>query len=502
MPSSPLALLSQSAVQLAALMRSGQVSPVAVVDAFIARIELVNPAINAVVADRFATARTEARAAEKAYAAKTGDLPPFLGVPCTIKEAIALEGMPNTSGSFYRKGLNAPRDAVAVARMKAAGFIPLGVTNVPECCFGVESDNVVYGRTRNPHDLGRIAGGSSGGEAAIVSARGAPLGIGSDLGGSIRMPALFNGIFGHKPSAGLVPITGHFPFYHTEAGAAAGPFAWTGPRDTMAYNTIGPLASHAGDLMPVLRILSGKDDFDACCEDFRLEDPAQLSWRGRRVFLLADPDIARTQRTSPDQRAAVERAGRHLEERGAIASELPRGLLRNAFKIWAAALHAIKMPALHEMMGGGKKPFVTLELARLGAGGGRHTLPSLQYQVGERLYPLIFDKPKFVAELVSLTAELTKLMEGGGLLLMPTYPTVAPRHYAPMLTPFNPAYTAIVNVLKMPATAIPMGVDARGLPLGVQALSVRGRDDVTIAAALALEEGFGGAPHGKVLAGI
>ena len=492
-------LLSESATQLAARMRRGEVSAVEVVDLFIARIQAVNPAINAMVADRFAAARADARAAAARYLTEdAATLPPFLGVPCSIKEAISLEGMPNTSGSHYRKGLKAPRDAVSVARMKAAGFIPLGVTNVPECCFGVESTNPVYGRTRNPHDLGRIAGGSSGGEAALIAARGAPLGIGSDLGGSIRMPAHFNGIFGHKPSAGVVPITGHYPFYETPAGSAEGPFAWTGARDMMVYNTIGPLARHAEDLMPVLRLLAGKDDFDACSTDMTFADPAALIWTGRKVFLLADPKIGRTQRASAAQRDGVERAGKYLESRGASVAHLPRAKLHNAFKMWASAVHAAKMPPLFAMLGGGNNPSVAAELLRIGLGAGRHSLPAMQFLIGERLYPLIFDKAGFLSELEDLRAELSGLMAGGGVLLMPTYPTVAPRHRTTIFTPFDSAFTGIANVLKMPATAIPMGVDAGGLPVGVQALSVWGRDDVTIATALALEEAFGGAPlpHG------
>lgn len=496
MATSSKTILGESAVDLAAMMRQGEVSPVAVVDAFIARIEAVNPVINALVGERFDAARNEARAAEARYSAakkkaKT-DLPPFLGVPCSIKEAICVEGLPNTSGSHYRRGLTAPRDAAVVTRMKAAGFIPLGVTNTPDCCYGVESANVVHGRTRNPHDLKRIPGGSSGGEGALIAAGGTPLGIGSDLGGSIRMPAHFNGIFGHKPSGGLVPFTDHFPFYKAATGDVGGPFAWTGSRQAMTYNTIGPLARHAQDLMPVLRVLSGRDDFDASCEDMHLEELAHGDWRGRRVFLLADPFIARTQRASSDQRLAVARAGQHFAERGAVVRDLPRTKLRDAFRLWVAAMHDAQMPPLDEILAGGNRPSVIGELLRWSSGKGRHTLTTLVYLIGERLQPSMINTKKFMAELESLTVELNDLLKGGGLLLMPTYPTAAPKHYAALLTPFDPMYTGIVNALRMPATAIPMGSNARGLPLGVQAISARGRDDVTIAAAIALEEAFGG----------
>ncbi|MFW5740001.1 MAG: amidase, partial [Myxococcota bacterium] len=236
-------LLTLSATRLARMIRTRAVSSREVVDAHIRHVEAVNPALNAMVADRFEQAREEARAADERVAREDpSELPPLFGVPCSIKEAFALEGMPNTAGLVSRVGSRATTDATAVRRLRAAGAIPLGVTNVSELCMWMESDNRVYGRTRNPYDLGCTAGGSSGGEGAIIAAGGTPFGLGSDVGGSIRMPAFFNGIFGHKPTGGLIPNTGQFPIAHNEA---------------RRYLTTGPLCRRAEDLYPLVQILAG-----------------------------------------------------------------------------------------------------------------------------------------------------------------------------------------------------------------------------------------------------
>ena len=214
----------------------------AVVEAHIARIEAVNPTINAVVAKRYDDARAEADAADARMAAAARPDEAlrcrYLGVPCTIKECFALTGMPQSSGLVARKGVVASDDATTVARMRAAGAIPLGVTNVSELCMWYESNNRVYGRTNNPYDPSRIVGGSSGGEGAIIGAGGSPFGLGSDVGGSIRMPAFFNGVFGHKPTGGLVPGSGQYPEAHGEGARIV---------------ATGPLARRAADLWPLVK---------------------------------------------------------------------------------------------------------------------------------------------------------------------------------------------------------------------------------------------------------
>src|SRR6202011_2168840 len=174
-------------------------------------------------------------------------LPPLLGVPFTVKESIAVRGMPNSAGLVARQGLASEDNAPAVQRLLDAGAIALGVTNTSELTLWIESNNRVYGQTSNPYDGTRTAGGSSGGEGAAVGSGGSPFGIASDIAGSIRIPAFFCGVFGHKPSAGLVPNSGLYPPAPGESGRMLG---------------TGPLARRAEDLMPLLRIIAGPDGQD------------------------------------------------------------------------------------------------------------------------------------------------------------------------------------------------------------------------------------------------
>src|SRR5215813_9485749 len=198
-----------SATELAAVIARGEVSVVEAVEAHIARIEQVNPTLNAVVVKRYTEARAEARAADERRS-WGGALAPLHGVPITIKESLDLTGTPSTYGLTARASALAEHDNFYVARMRAAGAIVLGKTNVSQLLLYVESDNPVYGRTNNPWNQARTSGGSSGGQAAILAAGGSPLGIGTDIGGSVRLPASFCGVTSLKPTAGRLPDDSSF----------------------------------------------------------------------------------------------------------------------------------------------------------------------------------------------------------------------------------------------------------------------------------------------------
>src|SRR3954454_12634732 len=236
-----MSLTDRSAVGLAAAIRSGEVSSREVVEAHADLLRPVNPRLNAVVCSRIDAALADADDADARVAAG-GALPPLLGVPCTVKESIAFAGMPNCAGVVARREVRASGTAPVVQRVLDAGAIPLGVTNTSEMCMWIETENRVYGRTHNAHDPRRTAGGSSGGEGAVVGSGISPFGLGSVLLGAIRCPALFNGVFGHKPSLGLVPTTGAWPPCH---GATA------------RLMVSGPPARRAEALMPLLRIIAG-----------------------------------------------------------------------------------------------------------------------------------------------------------------------------------------------------------------------------------------------------
>ena len=473
-------VLHSSAVQLAERLRAGDLSSRALVDRHIDAIEQVNPTLNAVVATRFDAARQEAdRADQRLDEARRADtvesLPPLLGVPCTIKECFALEGMPQTAGLVARIGTVAPRDGETVGRLRAAGAIPLGSTNLSELCMWLESDNRVYGRTNNPYDPTRIVGGSSGGEGAIVGSGASPFGLGSDIGGSIRMPAFFNGVFGHKPSGGLVPGTGQFP-------AAGG--------EAMRFLTTGPICRRADDLMPLLRVLAGPDGVDPECRPFDLRDPADVDLS--TLTVLDVPDNGRTP-VSGELRAAQRRVVQHLASRGATIKRPRFDLLERSYDIWGAALHHHGTTSFNRLLGNGRRTHGAWELLRWAARRSPHTLPAILLAAFE--WSADFPRgrgDRFLRMGDQLRTQLHDELGDDGVLLFPPYSRTAPPHHQPLLQPFHWVYTAILNVMHVPATQVPLGLDAQGLPLGVQVAARRGRDDLCIAVALELERAFGG----------
>lgn len=474
-------VLLASASRLAHLVRTGEVSSREVVEAHIAQIERVNPQLNAVVRARFDQARAEAERADALRATTPADrLPPLHGVPCTIKECFALEGMPNASGLVARRDVIARSDATAVARLRAAGAIPLGVTNTSELCMWMETHNRLYGRTNNPYDTGRIVGGSSGGEGAIVAAGGSPFGLGSDVGGSIRGPAFFNGVFGHKPTGGLVPGTGQHPI-------AAG--------DGLRYLTTGPITRRAEDLMPLLRILAGPDGVDTGCRPFELGDPERVELAGRTLLDVADNGALAV---SPALRAAQEAGVRVLADLGMRPKRVSFSGLARQFDIWSAMMAEAQEEPFACMLGDGRgRVRAGVEILKHGLGRSDHTLAAA-------LLALVDPLPRMVPWLTRrsvelgrrLRAEITEALGPDGVLLYPSYTVPAPRHGEPLRwlvrlhMPW--AYLAIINVFELPATQVPAGLDAQGLPLGFQVVSGHGNDHVTIAVARRLERELGG----------
>ena len=468
-------LLTLSGTRLAQMIKRGEVSSQEVVEAHIQQIKKVNPVLNAVVKDRFDQAREEAKKADEAVKSQPKEqLPPFLGVPCTIKECFALTGMPNTSGLVARKNIIPQEDATAVARLRQAGAIPLGVTNVPELCMWFETYNAVYGRTNNAYDPSRIVGGSSGGEGAIISAGGSPFGIGSDLGGSIRMPAFFNGIFGHKPSGGLVPNTGQFPIAENEA---------------LRYLTTGPLARKAEDLMPILKIIAGPDGKDSGCQEIPLGDPAQVKIEELEVVIIEN----RISRVQSELLQSLDRARLHLLEKGAKEKRVRVERLKYAFNIWSSMLSVASETSFATLLGADKPINPWLELLKWVFRASNHTLPSIIFAMVEALPKLT---PGLTRRAVQagklLKQEMQEILGEKGVLLFPPHPRTALRHYGTLLHPFSFIYTGIFNVLELPVTEVPMGLSRKGLPLGVQVVANHGNDHLTIAVALELERVFGG----------
>jgi len=304
-----------SAACMAQQIRQRQLSPVELLESHLTQIEELNPKLNAFVHVDAERALRQARAAETAIAGgqKLGALH---GVPLSVKSSIEVAGLRCESGSKLRSGFVADRDAPLVARFRQAGAIILGVTNVPELLMAWETDNLLYGRTNNPWDLSRTPGGSSGGEAAAIAAGLSAGGVGSDGGGSIRVPAHFTGICGLKPTPGRIPATGHFPI-------SVGPFALLG--------VVGPMARTMEDLKLLFEVMQGSDDGDPSAA------PVPVCWPGKddlkRIRIGYFEDDGRTAVTS-ETRAALRKAAEALQDAGFAVERFRPDKLELARQLW------------------------------------------------------------------------------------------------------------------------------------------------------------------------
>ena len=471
----PIALTERSAVSLAGAIKRRELTAVEVVEAHIARHVAAAPRINAIAAERYELARAEAEACDQRLRASAPDaeLPPLLGVPFTVKESIAVARMPQSAGLAARREHRSSESAPTVQRLIEAGAIPLGVTNTSELTLWIESDNRVYGRTNTPYDPDRTAGGSSGGEGAAVGCGGSPFGLGSDVGGSIRVPGLFCGVFGHKPTAGLVPNSGMYPPAPGTAGRML---------------AVGPIARRAEDLEPVLRVIAGADPGDSLSRDGTIGDPSSVSLDGLPVAVAEETTYLPMSR---EMRDARERALGALAARGAK-------IRRVSLRSWRRAL----LPFLIALQSGSQRTTLAMieeagearptwrSLARRG---GRHTMPT-RVTVALELLPQIDDERRLETLIQAgndLAAELIEAI-GDGVLLHPTHPRVAPRHGRTHGRPWLLTPCGVFNLAGVPVTEVPLGLTERGLPVGVQVAAGMDRDHVSIAVALELERVFGG----------
>jgi amidase len=422
-------LTSASATSLARRIAAREASAREAVEAHLRRIEAVNPDINAVVqldADR---ALAAADAADRALAA--GEPPgPLHGVPFTVKDNIAAAGIEMAIGAPERVGVVPPADATAVARIRAAGGILVGKTNCPTYGGGIETDNPVYGRTANPHDLARTPGGSSGGEAAIIAAGGSPCGLGTDSGASVRLPAHFCGLASLKPSAGRVPLTGVIDD-EGQLGTLGDP-----------RTQVGPLARSVEDVALLLRIVAGPDGRDGGAAPVPLGDPAAVDVGALRVAVQTDNGL---DAPSAETVTAVETAGAALAAGGATVEEArhPDGGHELTIDVWRSYGDGVGAADLWRL------------LRRWDEFRGRMLAFAARYDL---LVCPVFDGP----------ARLHGAMNVPGAL----DPT---------------SWTTPHSLTGWPAATVPAGASAEGLPLCVQLVARPWRDDVALAGALAVE---------------
>ncbi|XP_013399812.1 fatty-acid amide hydrolase 2 [Lingula anatina] len=472
-------ILLQSGTSLAKKIRKREVTSEQVVETFINRIKVINPIVNAVVSERFEDALAEAREIDSIIGAGKLDErysevnAPFLGVPFTTKEAFAVKGLSNSSGLKSRSTIIADVDAPVIKNVRKAGGIPLCVTNVSELCMWWESANTVYGRTGNPYNNSRIVGGSSGGEACTLSAAGSVIGVGSDIGGSIRLPSMFCGIFGHKPTFGIVNNDGQYPN------------ATAKEKD---YLVTGPMCRYACDLKPMLKILAG--DKGAKLKLDQEEDIRKLRYftmeddGGDMLVNSVDSEIRATQR---------ELVKKLTESLGVTVQPVQLSKLKYSLEMWEAKMSTCGGTTFCELMGNGVPVNPYLEFIKWLVGLSNHTLPAISLGMTEKLGRLFPEKQKKAISICEkLKEEFQELLGDNGVLIYPTQPRVAPYHNQPLLMPFNFAYTGVFNVLGLPVTQCPVGLNSEGLPMGIQLVGSLYSDRLTIAVAQEVEKLMGG----------
>lgn len=476
--------LLKPATVLAEEIRNGKLKSVDLVERYIRRMRDVQPVINAVVEDRYEEAIAEAEAADQLVASGTvtpeqlAKDKPFLGVPLTTKNCYAVKGMLQDAGLVLRKGFRAPQDADCMALLRKAGAIPLAVTNISELCMWWESYNKLHGRTNNPYDSRRICGGSSGGEGSLIASAGSVFGVGTDIGGSIRMPAFFNGIFGHKPTRGLVSNKGQYPPARDES--------------LDACLAAGPMCRYARDLEPMLAVMAGTR---ASMVPFNSE----VDWSKMTVYYMVD-DLGGTLCTPvhPEMKDAVRKVARYFHEtHGSPVVELALEEFRYSAQIFTARLAAAAVPPFSAELTLLKgKVRVWRELVRWMLGRSPHTLPALALCLLEWLSPKRGHPAlsRVLSKADNLRARLNVLLgTGNAIFVYPSHPEPAPFHYQPLLKPFNYAYTAIFNVLGYPVCQCPVGISpTTGTPLGVQVVAGFYKDHLCLDGAREVEKAFGG----------
>lgn len=452
------------------LIGSRKVSPVEVVEAHLRRIEEVNPSLNAIVTladDVLDRART---CQEKVMSGEV--LGPLHGLPVTIKDTIDTAGLRTTSGSRIRAQHVPKSDATAVASLKAAGAIILGKTNVPEMAIPYESDNPVFGKTNNPHDLKRTAGGSSGGEAAAIAAGLSPAGLGSDLSGSIRVPAHFCGIAGLKPTVGRVPMDGHTPAVSGVVSLGA---------------CIGPMARRVEDLALLFKTLAQPTQFEAAQSRSMALDWESL--RGLRIAWYTDDGVTPV---ANEVRGAVKTAAAALAGAGLeLIEAIPPGVSKGAqlwIELFANAANS-EITALYR----GREDEAGAQVARL--------LPKAnnepaefegKIETAERLAGAVMERER-------LREELLGWMKKTPLILAPVGATAAFEHGAQRVNVDSKSigvfrafsYAQTFNVFGFPGVAVPVGRTASGLPIGVQIVGRPFEEHLVLAAAGIIQAALG-----------
>jgi len=471
----------KSVKEQVAALRARRVSARELTERSIARIEALDAKLNAVVVRDFDRARAAAVEADKALA--RGQRGPLLGVPMTVKESFNVAGLPTTWGFPRGRDFRPSEDALAVQRLKAAGAIVLGKTNVPVNLGDFQSYNEIYGTTNNPWDVTRTPGGSSGGAAASLAAGYVLLELGSDIGGSLRNPAHFCGVLAHKPSRGLLPPRGHTP-----PGGLAIPYE-------VDLAVIGPMARTADDLSTALDVLAGPDEPQAVAYRLALPPSRQRALKNYRVLVIDEHPLLPT---SADVRAALDHTAKGLEKAGVTVA-------RSSPLVPDLALQGRTYSRLLSSMFGTDIPddaYARVQEMAKALPADDVSLPS------ERVRGTVLSHRDWIrADRVRtrLTDSWRRLFRAFDVVLCPIMPTAAFPHdhsegarrriaIDDKTVPYfdQLMWAGVATLTGLPATAMPIGRSAAGLPIGAQCIGPYLEDRTPIQFAALAERELGG----------
>jgi Asp-tRNA(Asn)/Glu-tRNA(Gln) amidotransferase A subunit family amidase len=444
-------------------IRWGEISPREIIDAHLERIEKLQPRLNAFVHVDAERARQEAQVAEASVL--RGDAVGVLhGVPISIKSCIDVAGWPCPAGSRLRTDYVACDDAVLVSRLRAAGAILIGNTNVPEFLMAYETDNALFGKTSNPWELSRSAGGSSGGEAAAIASGCSMGGVGSDGGGSVRVPAHFCGISALKPTPGRIPSTGHFP-------RGAGAFAWLG--------VVGPMARTVADVRALFDVMKGPDADDALSSAIQAKSFGERELREMRVGILESNALGNT---TSETREAIEKAANLLSEQFKVEPFQLEGL-DQAIELWWFFFG----------------PMIAHLFEPMVEGHGPELSPMFREYMSVASLKIAPTMDEFMAACVKrdiVRAKIIKQMRVTPILLSPVCSAPAFRHGEGNWQPVSGyrdtmRHAQWLNLAGFPGVSVPMGLSAEGLPIGVQVIGKPNEDELVLAVAEILETARG-----------
>lgn len=462
-------LTEKSATDLAAGIRSGEFTASEVVDAHLAEIESTDGEVRAfleVLADRARKSAAEVDAGRVSG--------PLAGVPIAVKDVLCMDGIVTTCSSRILEGWRPPYTSTAVERLEAAGAIPIGKTNMDEFAMGSSTENSAFGPTFNPWDTDRVPGGSSGGSAAAVAARHAPVGLGSDTGGSIRQPASLCGVVGMKPTYGRVSRYGLVAF-------------------ASSLDQIGPFARSVRDAALIYSVMAGNDPLDSTSLSEPVGDPVGAAERGVSGLKFGVVTELGGNSISPEVASAFEAATAHLDTGEVSLPSFEHAL--SAYYLIAPAEASSNLARFDGVRYGLRvdaDDTITMMHRTRAAGFGPEVKRRIMlgtYALSAGYYDAYYGQAQRVRTLVA--RDFARAFEDFDILISPTSPTTAfkigERVNDPMQMYLSDLCTIPANLAGIPAISIPAGLDADGLPIGIQLMAPALGEEALFAAAAALE---------------